>query len=426
MNNLFTKINKMIDAQKPPEGIVEVAEQLEVSSRLGLDVQDLAFVLADLVNDFVDTLVENWQNPSMGNVDLNDAKQALLVCNKLGEFVGSESKVIVEECIEKLKVFRIDLSSNLAHVQTPPQSPKPSNQPPPPPSDLYIIDKSLVKIEYPPKYTVTHGNLRTNIHYATYYEGIVCVKTYEFLDSIQNYEKAYNEIRIYERLSKLANNNNCFLLYYGTFIEGNKIYMVMEYYESNLMVWINYFETNNRWLEEDMFLKIAWKVLDSFNIMVQNGILHGDIKPQNMLADHNWNIKIIDFNASLTKIQEVALLNTGFHVVKGTLGYMAPELKAAFAVNQEKTNYNMEKSDVYSLGVVFYQLLTHQNIDELKADYMQAVIKNFQGFCNDTKNFLILLLTEDRHARPTFGEALASFKKIPATKTFTFSQQKST
>ena len=149
--------------------------------------------------------------------------------------------------------------------------------------------------------------------------------------------------------------------------------------------------------------------------MSSQGILHNDIKPSNILLDEKWNLKIINFSYSLVNAQD----EIGFFKIQGSQGYLAPELKAALAMNEHSTSYNREKSDVYSLGLVLYQLLTYKNIENLTTKTMHNDIDQFIMFSNDTKTFLKKMIDPDPNTRLNFNQALCHFKTIPKTKSFT-------
>src|SRR6185436_1060082 len=89
----------------------------------------------------------------------------------------------------------------------------------------------------------------------------------------------------------------------------------------------------------------------------QKGIVHRDLKPANILVtmiDGKPVPKVIDFGvakATSGKLTEETM-STGFGTVVGTLEYMAPE-QAGFSSDDIDT-----RADVYSLGVVLYELLT--------------------------------------------------------------------
>jgi eukaryotic-like serine/threonine-protein kinase len=76
-------------------------------------------------------------------------------------------------------------------------------------------------------------------------------------------------------------------------------------------------------------------------------VLHRDLKPANVLIDRNGRVRITDFGIAVTTS------DAGPHVMVGTLGYMAPEQLAADGRVSERT-------DVYALGLVLYELVTGQ------------------------------------------------------------------
>uniref|UniRef100_A0ACD5WAJ5 Uncharacterized protein n=1 Tax=Avena sativa TaxID=4498 RepID=A0ACD5WAJ5_AVESA len=77
-------------------------------------------------------------------------------------------------------------------------------------------------------------------------------------------------------------------------------------------------------------------------------IVHRDLKSSNLLVDKNWNVKVADFGLSRLKIETFLTTKIG----KGTPQWMAPEV-----LRSEPSN---EKSDVYSYGVVLWELATHK------------------------------------------------------------------
>jgi tRNA A-37 threonylcarbamoyl transferase component Bud32 len=99
-------------------------------------------------------------------------------------------------------------------------------------------------------------------------------------------------------------------------------------------------------------LKIIPQVCDALQYAHDEGFVHRDIKPENILLDKKGRVKIADFGlARLIGLTPTYLTLTGSQEVMGTLYYMAPEqMQRSHAVDH--------RADVYSLGVVFYEMLT--------------------------------------------------------------------
>src|SRR5262249_39154670 len=97
---------------------------------------------------------------------------------------------------------------------------------------------------------------------------------------------------------------------------------------------------------------ILIQVCDALQYAHDEGLVHRDIKPENILIDRKGRVKIADFGlARLVGLTPTYLTLTGVHEVMGTLLYMAPEqMKQAHSVDH--------RADLYSLGVVLYEMLT--------------------------------------------------------------------
>ncbi|WP_077025065.1 serine/threonine-protein kinase [Fuerstiella marisgermanici] len=98
-------------------------------------------------------------------------------------------------------------------------------------------------------------------------------------------------------------------------------------------------------------LAITAQICDALQYAHDCGVVHRDIKPENILLGTDGRIRIADFGlAKLGGDTELAGL-TGTRQVLGTLQYMAPEQMA----QSKKVDH---RADIYSLGVVFYEMLT--------------------------------------------------------------------
>jgi tRNA A-37 threonylcarbamoyl transferase component Bud32 len=106
-------------------------------------------------------------------------------------------------------------------------------------------------------------------------------------------------------------------------------------------------------MDPEEAIQIVPKLCDALQFAHEEGVVHRDIKPENILLDKRGRVKIADFGlAKVLKQGEGDEENlTGTHQVMGTIRYMAPE--------QMATSRNVDhRADIYSLGVVFYELLT--------------------------------------------------------------------
>jgi len=99
-------------------------------------------------------------------------------------------------------------------------------------------------------------------------------------------------------------------------------------------------------------LAIVPQICDALQYAHEHGVVHRDIKPENVLLDKAGHVKVADFG--LAKLMEHDAADptlTGAGQVMGTPHYMAPE-------QWEKPTTVDHRADIYSLGVVFYEMLT--------------------------------------------------------------------
>ena len=99
-------------------------------------------------------------------------------------------------------------------------------------------------------------------------------------------------------------------------------------------------------------LSVVPKICEALQFAHNEGILHRDIKPENILLDTKGRVKIADFGiAKLIGESQPDASLTASGAVLGTPLYMAPE-------QLEKSGEVDQRADIYSLGVVFYEMLT--------------------------------------------------------------------
>ena len=99
-------------------------------------------------------------------------------------------------------------------------------------------------------------------------------------------------------------------------------------------------------------LAIVPKICEALQYAHEQGMVHRDIKPENILVDKQGRVKIADFGiAKIAGLESKDLSLTGARDVMGTPQYMAPE-------QVEQPQAVDHRADIYSLGVVFYEMLT--------------------------------------------------------------------
>jgi WD40 repeat protein len=128
--------------------------------------------------------------------------------------------------------------------------------------------------------------------------------------------------------------------------EGPTIFLVHDYIEgTNLAQWL----VEQSLTARESALLVA-TVADALHYAHESGIIHRDIKPSNILLDGELQPYVTDFGLAKRDMPEVTVSTTG--KIVGTLAYMSPE--QASGGDQEVDR----RSDIYSLGVILFELLT--------------------------------------------------------------------
>ena len=129
---------------------------------------------------------------------------------------------------------------------------------------------------------------------------------------------------------------------------GGRCYLVMEFVDGlNLRQLIG-----TRKLAPEQAITIVPKICEALQFAHEHGIVHRDIKPENILLDKDGRVKIADFGIAKILGREGERANlTAEQQIIGTPHYMAPE-------QIEHPLHVDHRADIYSLGVVFYEMLT--------------------------------------------------------------------
>jgi serine/threonine protein kinase len=111
----------------------------------------------------------------------------------------------------------------------------------------------------------------------------------------------------------------------------------------------DYIEQVSGPIEEGKAIEMMNEILEGFQYAHEKGLVHRDIKPSNLVIAAKNKVKILDFGiAKLVGDTSSKMTKTGTHI--GTVYYMSPE--------QVKGDELDQRSDIYALGVTFFQMLT--------------------------------------------------------------------
>jgi eukaryotic-like serine/threonine-protein kinase len=166
------------------------------------------------------------------------------------------------------------------------------------------------------------------------------------------------------RYSRKITHRNVIRIYDFLFIRGNYA-ISMEYFPSHTLG----HEINDKPLPTDKAVRFAMDVATGMAVAHQSGIIHRDLKPANVLIDDTGLLKIVDFGVAAAQHQgDTQLTKTGY--VIGSPKYMAPEQILGKKVD--------ERADVYSLGVILYEMLTGEPPYH-RGDHMAVMYQHVQG-----------------------------------------------
>lgn len=144
--------------------------------------------------------------------------------------------------------------------------------------------------------------------------------------------------------SELSHPNIVSILDVGS--DDQRHYLVMEYVEG---IDLEEYIQRNKPLSLNEAIRIMDQVLSAIICAHQHGVIHRDLKPQNILMDKMGNIKIVDFGIAVA-LNKSTMTQTNTAI--GSVHYMSPE--------QARGSITTKQSDIYSLGIILYELIMGQ------------------------------------------------------------------
>ena len=126
----------------------------------------------------------------------------------------------------------------------------------------------------------------------------------------------------------------------------SRLYMVIEWVDGRLLRSVL---NEQKKLPIELATSFALQICDALDTMHKHGVVHRDLKPENVMVDAHDRIKLIDFGIAL-KQDARRLTHVEVTPMLGTPDYIAPE--------QVKGQRGDQRSDIYALGVMLYEMLT--------------------------------------------------------------------
>ena len=150
---------------------------------------------------------------------------------------------------------------------------------------------------------------------------------------------------IREAQSAAALNHPNIVTIYEVADQGNRVFIAMEHIEGQSLKDV----ILSRSIDVETNLRIMEQICDGLAAAHAIGLVHRDLKPQNIMIDRTKRIRILDFG--LAKVQgDDQLTQVGTTI--GTVNYMSPEQATGGDADQ--------RSDIFALGILFYELLSGQ------------------------------------------------------------------
>jgi serine/threonine-protein kinase PpkA len=177
---------------------------------------------------------------------------------------------------------------------------------------------------------------------------------------------------------------------FGHGLSGEHAYLVMEFFDGGDLNK----RLGNRAIEPDEALQIFRELMFALGDIHEQGVLHRDLKPQNLMFRADGSLAILDFG--IAKHID-AIDRTGHGEILGTPRYMSPEQVRSLALDL--------RTDIYSAGVLLYQMLTGRHLFdgetavEVALHHLNTPPPELPTHLGQYQRLLDKLLEKDRDAR---------------------------
>lgn len=287
------------------------------------------------------------------------------------------------------------------------------------PEPLIVTVGNLHDIAYEPRpiYTHTFPNFSVCIKRGVNSDGLsIILKQYHSFSQDFDSTLIKNEIDIMTYLSNKISMFKYVARLYFTHIDNSQICIWMEDGGRSLMEYITELKSKKLTIPKDILERWFIELIECFAQMNNHAINHCDIKPHNILVNEkDMSLKVIDFNISrMTGEVQSTMSVTDILPIQGTEGYMAPELEQAQRDNLKECHYKAGKSDVFSLGLTFLQMITLDKIVGYNMTENNPILMNRVNSlnCDDwIKIILKNMLMIDRRKRMSFSKLLQFVQK---------------
>lgn len=183
-------------------------------------------------------------------------------------------------------------------------------------------------------------------------------------------QKKVKYVNIEKNALQRVNNSNSIIKLYFTFQDETSLYFLLEYAPNGdfLSLLKKYGSLN-----EDAVRYYSAQIIDAIGYLHSKGIIHRDMKPENILLDSEWKVKLTDFGtakilerSSPTKKYDLLTRSKSF---VGTAEYVSPEL-----LNDSYSDY---RCDIWAFGCILFQMIAGKPPFKATNEYLtfQKVMK---------------------------------------------------